>query len=182
MPIESRDWCFYIGDNGSDYRVAPNVYGGGGACLLVRRGIMCEYHVQVFSQHSSSCFPEDIEKVIKQYGKEYKDSIENMINFINSLPEKRGDYLGNFKYSYGPDWQTMENIANTFFQSLIKNIIERAEDINLEGERKSLEENSLKNDISSSPMFCEHANENPNICKCPPNCYCKKYTCKNRKN
>lgn len=29
-----------------------------------------------------------------------------------------------------------------------------------------------------SPMFCEHANECPVSCPCPPNCYCKTHTCK----
>jgi hypothetical protein len=27
-------------------------------------------------------------------------------------------------------------------------------------------------------MFCEHANEVPNVCPCPPDCYCKAHTCK----
>jgi hypothetical protein len=31
-----------------------------------------------------------------------------------------------------------------------------------------------------SPVFCEHANEVPQTCPCPPNCYCKNHTCKNR--
>jgi hypothetical protein len=29
-------------------------------------------------------------------------------------------------------------------------------------------------------VFCEHANENPNTCPCPPNCYCKPRTCKSK--
>jgi hypothetical protein len=29
-------------------------------------------------------------------------------------------------------------------------------------------------------MFCEHANENPISCPCPPNCYCKPRTCKSK--
>jgi hypothetical protein len=27
------------------------------------------------------------------------------------------------------------------------------------------------------PMFCEHANENPAVCQCPSDCYCKAHTC-----
>lgn len=30
------------------------------------------------------------------------------------------------------------------------------------------------------PVFCGHANENPYVCDCPSNCYCKAHTCKNR--
>jgi hypothetical protein len=26
-------------------------------------------------------------------------------------------------------------------------------------------------------MFCEHANEVPQACPCPPSCYCKDHTC-----
>ena len=29
-------------------------------------------------------------------------------------------------------------------------------------------------------MFCAHANENPMVCECPPNCYCQTRTCKNK--
>jgi len=32
-----------------------------------------------------------------------------------------------------------------------------------------------------SPLFCEHANECPNICPCPPRCYCKAYSCSGRR-
>jgi hypothetical protein len=31
---------------------------------------------------------------------------------------------------------------------------------------------------SAPPFFCDHANENPMICRCPENCYCKTHTCK----
>ena len=31
-----------------------------------------------------------------------------------------------------------------------------------------------KNILDDSVLGCEHANEVPNICKCPENCYCKK--------
>ena len=30
------------------------------------------------------------------------------------------------------------------------------------------------------PLYCEHANENPAVCRCPADCYCKQHTCKNR--
>lgn len=29
-------------------------------------------------------------------------------------------------------------------------------------------------------VYCEHANENPALCQCPADCYCKTHTCKNR--
>lgn len=29
-----------------------------------------------------------------------------------------------------------------------------------------------------SPIFCEHANEMPQQCPCPPDCYCKAHACK----
>ena len=34
-----------------------------------------------------------------------------------------------------------------------------------------------RNDISSSPIFCEHANEVPVCCPCSSDCYCKQHTC-----
>lgn len=33
---------------------------------------------------------------------------------------------------------------------------------------------------TSSPVLCEHANEVPHRCPCPPNCYCKTNTCESR--
>lgn len=30
----------------------------------------------------------------------------------------------------------------------------------------------------TSALYCEHANENPAVCRCPVNCYCKSRTCK----
>lgn len=33
-------------------------------------------------------------------------------------------------------------------------------------------------DRNTTPASCEHANENPHVCKCPSNCYCKENTCK----
>lgn len=35
--------------------------------------------------------------------------------------------------------------------------------------------------VTLDAAFCEHANENPGTCRCPPNCYCRSHTCKNRK-
>ncbi len=32
----------------------------------------------------------------------------------------------------------------------------------------------------ASAIFCGHANENPNTCECPDNCYCQNNTCKDR--
>ncbi len=32
----------------------------------------------------------------------------------------------------------------------------------------------------SDAVFCEHANENPQLCRCQENCYCKAHTCKGR--
>lgn len=32
----------------------------------------------------------------------------------------------------------------------------------------------------NSGLLCEHANENPNVCVCPSDCYCKTRTCKNK--
>jgi len=34
--------------------------------------------------------------------------------------------------------------------------------------------------IEKSPLYCEHANEVPQTCPCPPDCYCKDHTCKER--
>jgi hypothetical protein len=31
---------------------------------------------------------------------------------------------------------------------------------------------------SSTPVFCEHANEVPHVCPCDADCYCKDHTCK----
>ena len=31
---------------------------------------------------------------------------------------------------------------------------------------------------ADQPVLCEHANEVPGECNCPPNCYCKSHTCK----
>jgi len=32
-----------------------------------------------------------------------------------------------------------------------------------------------------SPILCEHANEVPNVCRCPGGCYCKSNTCRGYK-
>lgn len=34
-----------------------------------------------------------------------------------------------------------------------------------------------KNNISSSPIFCAHANEVPVVCCCPDDCYCRVHSC-----
>lgn len=31
-----------------------------------------------------------------------------------------------------------------------------------------------------SPVLCEHANENPGMCRCPENCACREHMCRNR--
>lgn len=31
-----------------------------------------------------------------------------------------------------------------------------------------------------SAMYCGHANENPCVCVCPENCYCKDHSCKDK--
>jgi len=32
----------------------------------------------------------------------------------------------------------------------------------------------------SSAVYCDHANEVPMVCECPPMCYCQTHTCKDR--
>lgn len=32
-----------------------------------------------------------------------------------------------------------------------------------------------------SAVFCEHANEMPHRCPCPPDCYCKEHSCRDRR-
>jgi hypothetical protein len=34
--------------------------------------------------------------------------------------------------------------------------------------------------LIKGPWLCEHANENPNVCPCAPDCYCKTRTCKDK--
>lgn len=34
--------------------------------------------------------------------------------------------------------------------------------------------------MTKSAIYCEHANEVPQACPCPPDCYCRDHTCKNR--
>lgn len=34
--------------------------------------------------------------------------------------------------------------------------------------------------VMESPVFCEHANENPRVCPCPSDCYCRSRTCKDK--
>lgn len=38
----------------------------------------------------------------------------------------------------------------------------------------------MKKHKQIAAMFCEHANEVPQTCRCPSNCYCKRHTCKQR--
>ena len=38
----------------------------------------------------------------------------------------------------------------------------------------------LHDDGRFGAMLCEHANENPVSCRCPPGCYCMSHTCKGR--
>lgn len=35
--------------------------------------------------------------------------------------------------------------------------------------------------MTKSAIYCGHANECPSFCDCPPDCYCKEHTCKNRR-
>ena len=35
----------------------------------------------------------------------------------------------------------------------------------------------METNQESSAVFCEHANETPEICKCPSTCYCKTHSC-----
>jgi hypothetical protein len=34
--------------------------------------------------------------------------------------------------------------------------------------------------LIKGPWLCEHANENPNVCPCPADCYCKTRTCEHK--
>lgn len=34
--------------------------------------------------------------------------------------------------------------------------------------------------LAKGPWLCEHANENPNVCPCPPDCFCKRNTCEHK--
>lgn len=38
-----------------------------------------------------------------------------------------------------------------------------------------------QNDISSSPIYCNHANEMPYDCPCSDECYCKSHSCKSKR-
>ena len=34
--------------------------------------------------------------------------------------------------------------------------------------------------MTKSALYCEHANEMPQVCPCPPDCYCKEHSCRNQ--
>jgi hypothetical protein len=34
--------------------------------------------------------------------------------------------------------------------------------------------------VVKGPWLCEHANENPNVCSCPRDCYCRRKTCEHK--
>lgn len=34
--------------------------------------------------------------------------------------------------------------------------------------------------VIKGPWLCEHDNENPNVCPCAADCYCKSRTCKGK--
>ncbi len=35
--------------------------------------------------------------------------------------------------------------------------------------------------MTKSAIYCEHANEMPQTCPCPADCYCKEHSCKPRR-
>lgn len=43
----------------------------------------------------------------------------------------------------------------------------------LQGQRDTMK-------LIKGPWLCEHANENPNVCPCPKDCYCKTRTCESK--
>jgi hypothetical protein len=78
-----------------------------------------------------------------------------------------------------------EKIENAVL-SRIDDIIPWYRDL-LKAQRKILEDREkVFTDLETEKhpadcMACEHANENPAICPCPPQCYCQSNTCKNRR-
>lgn len=47
--------------------------------------------------------------------------------------------------------------------------------------RRMAEETSRQRTRERSAVFCEHAKEMPQRCPCPPDCYCKEHSCRDRR-
>jgi len=125
----TKEWCVNIGPEGSGYRITDSKFGVGFS-LLVNRGIPCEGHVQAFSAHNSTVMAEEVEYVVNKFSSEYFDSISKFVDFLNSIPQKVREYPSHNlseEYNLNIDWNTKENLACIFFQSLIKNIVDLAE-------------------------------------------------------
>ncbi len=72
------------------------------------------------------------------------------------------------KFPLATDWLEMWDAQNRAF--------ERGNEL-LEEARAARRQTTH---LTRSLLGCEHANENPSHCKCPPECYCQTHTCKEK--
>lgn len=89
---------------------------GNGLVLIVPRGIPCENHAKVYSCHSSNTPSlEDVNEYLKVNHEFYSKVYNKFVDMMET-------------FGYGPTNanNVCENIANTFFNWMIKDITEHA--------------------------------------------------------
>jgi len=116
-----------IGINGEEYHPWTVGYNpaGEGLALFIERGIPCEGHRQVFTDHTTNTpDPEDVEWVIREYKDEWENSVSSFVTFVGDH-HKRQNFRSKFKDT---QWDMYETYSAIFCTNLISEIAKRAEE------------------------------------------------------
>lgn len=94
--------------------------------------------------------------------------------------------------SYYPDIETLENIHGHQGMTKVVWVDDASSNVTIRREQTGAPQANRstvtkggkvldgRRKRRANAMYCEHANECPNVCPCPDDCYCKDRTCKAR--
>ncbi len=108
------------------------------------------------------------------------DTVEEAARKASQIPADKIYWEGHpFKVISDPETAETYMLENSYpVESEVLGVIPHQEAIKNREQAKQL--GKQKQERDDGYMFCEHPNENPYICRCEPNCYCKTHTCKDK--
>ena len=99
------------------WQITPNPSNGPGLALMTQRGIPCEFHVQIVTEHCGNMLSKaSVEEVISKNKTNYIKLIDDFISYSKSLRV------------VGASWDECNRLGLSTYSYILKHIIQCAED------------------------------------------------------
>lgn len=118
---------------GTNWSIVHSPWGQRTLCLLVSRGISCEFNIQSYSCHMNSDICAGIiVEVIQEHAERFVKMIDGMIEFVHVLPPRcESSYDCGKKervYKFKQDFERVDQMADAFCHMFLRHVCDLCEE------------------------------------------------------